>query len=166
LRGRCGLADRLLLGGAGSSLVVVTATSGPGASRGAGAPPREAGVEYRLVRDALVRDVRRGKVDRVDVCDAHPELLRAARNVGRPTDDDCPICEAASTVEVTFVFGARLPPGGRCPGSRAELDRLRRRADPVTCYAVEVCPSCAWHHLTRRYPAGGRASASAARSRV
>ena len=104
----------------------------------------------------MVRDVRRGKLDRTDVCDAHPELLRAARNVGRPTGEQCPICEVAGTVEVTFVFGARLPPGGRCPGSATELNRLRRREEPVTCFAVEVCPDCAWHHLTRKYSAGGR----------
>ncbi len=134
----------------------MTATSRPGAPRRAPGPSEEARVEYRLVRNAVVRDVRRGKLDRTDVCDAHPELLRAARNVGRPTGEQCPICEVAGTVEVTFVFGARLPPGGRCPGSATELNRLRRREEPVTCFAVEVCPDCAWHHLTRKYSAGGR----------
>jgi len=131
-------------------------TSRPPASGRSAERPGEARVEYRLARNAVVRDVERGKVDRVDVCDAHPELLRAARNVGRPTGETCPICDATAMVEVTFVFGARLPPGGRCPGSARELDRLRRREEPVTCYAVEVCPACAWHHLTRKYSAGGR----------
>lgn len=110
---------------------------------------------YRLVRDATVRDVRRGRLGAVDVCDAHPELLRAARNVGRPQLEDCPICGLERTVEVTYVFGAGLPPGGRCPGTTTELDRLRRRSEPVLCYDVEVCPKCAWHHLVRKYPAGG-----------
>jgi hypothetical protein len=116
----------------------------------------EARVEYRLVRNAVVREVRKGKIGQVDVCDAHPELLRAARNVGSPSGDDCPICEESGTVQVTYVFGSGLPPGGRCPGSASELNRLRRRAEPVLCYDVEVCPSCAWHHLIRKYPAGGR----------
>ena len=141
----------------------MTVTSRPGASGGTGTEAEDARVEYRLVRNAVVRDVQRGKVDRVEVCDAHPELLRAARNVGRPTGEDCPICEAGVVVEVTFVFGARLPPGGRCPGSATELNRLRRREDPVTCYAVEVCPACAWHHLTRKYTAGGRGSSTGGR---
>ncbi len=130
--------------------------TGPGTSGGPEAPTRDAQVEYRLVRNALVRDVRRGRVTAEDVCDAHPELLRAARNIGRPTGEDCPICEAAATVQVTYVFGAHLPPGGRCPGTARELDRLRRRAEPVVCFEVEVCPDCAWHHLMRKYPAGGR----------
>jgi hypothetical protein len=135
-------------------------TSRPGTSGRHSEPAGEARVEYRLVRNAVVRDVQRGKVDRVDVCDAHPELLRAARNVGRPTGEECPICAVKNMVEVTFVFGARLPPGGRCPATARELDRLRRREDPVTCYAVEVCPTCAWHHLTRKYSAGGRRSST------
>jgi hypothetical protein len=134
----------------------VTFRSGPGVPRRAEEVPGEARVEYRLVRDALVREVRRGRVVADDVCDAHPELLRAARNVGRPLPEDCPICGGERTVQVTYVFGAGLPPGGRCPGTPAELDRLRRRSEPVLCYDVEVCPGCAWHHLMRKYPAGGR----------
>jgi Family of unknown function (DUF5318) len=131
--------------------------SRPPATEARGADSPGAGVEYRLVRNAVVRDVRRGKLQRTDVCDAHPELLRAARNVGVPTEEACPICDDARMVKVTFVFGAGLPPGGRCPGTATELARLRRRPDPVVCYEVEACPSCAWHHLVRRYPAGGRA---------
>jgi hypothetical protein len=124
--------------------------------KAANAGPDEARVEYRLMRNAVVRDVQRGRLGREDVCDAHPELLRAARNVGRPNGERCPICETTDTVEVTYVFGSRLPPGGRCPGTPAELNRLRRRSEPVLCYDVEVCPECAWHHLTRKYPSGGR----------
>ena len=106
----------------------------------------------------------RGRTRKIDVCDAHPELLRAARNVGRPTKEPCPICDEGRLVKVTFVFGAKLPPGGRCPGTAAELNRLRRRAEPVLCYEVEVCPDCAWHHLMRKYPAGGPQGASRRRA--
>ncbi|HVC13305.1 MAG TPA: DUF5318 family protein [Acidimicrobiales bacterium] len=134
----------------------MTFRSGPGAPRRVEEPLHDARVEYRLARDAVVREVRRGRVGAVDVCDAHPELLRAARNVGRPLGDDCPICGEEQMVQVTYVFGAGLPPGGRCPGTATELDRLRRRSQPVLCYDVEVCPGCAWHHLRRKYPAGGR----------
>jgi Family of unknown function (DUF5318) len=141
----------------GGSLTKVTVTSRPGASRYPDGQANEARVEYRLVRNAVVRDVRNGKLQRTDVCDAHPELMRAARNIGRPTDEDCPICESSPMVAVTFVFGAGLPPGGRCPGTLRELQRLQRRPEPVVCYEVEACPECAWHHLMRRYPAGGRA---------
>ena len=70
-------------------------------------------VEYLLARNAVIREYRRGRLSRLDVCDAHPELLRAAGNLGRPTGDQCPICEEADLVDVTFVFGARLPAGGQ-----------------------------------------------------
>jgi hypothetical protein len=132
----------------------MTVSHGPGEPK-ADSPPRDARVEYRLMRNAVVRDVQKGRLGREDVCDAHPELLRAARNVGKPLGERCPVCEEADTVEVTYVFGARLPAGGLCPGTARELNRLRRRAEPVLCYDVEVCPDCAWHHLTRKYPAGG-----------
>ncbi len=134
----------------------MTFTQDPGTAKESGAA-EGARVEYRLLRNAVVRDVQRGRLGRDDVCDAHPELLRAARNVGRPRDEQCPICQSVDTVEVTYVFGTRLPPGGRCPGDVTELNRLRGRRDPVLCYDVEVCPECAWHHLTRKYPAGGSA---------
>jgi hypothetical protein len=126
-------------------------------------------VEYLLARNAVVREFKRGRLSRQDVCDAHPELLRAAVNLGRPTGETCPICEEADLVDVTFVFGSRLPPGGRCVASQAELARYWRRKDPVVCYVVEVCAECSWNHLARMYPAGAQVeqrSGKPARSRT
>jgi len=100
--------------------------------------------------------LRRGQIQRDDVCDAHPELLRAAKNVGRDSGELCPVCGEDELREVTYVFGARLPAGGTCPSTRAELLSLERREDPVQCYAVEVCVACSFHHLSRKWPAGGR----------
>jgi hypothetical protein len=141
---------------AGGSLAAVSVTSEPRSPSRAVSPDVTAQVEYRIIRNGVVREVDRGKLLKTDVCDAHPELLRAARNVGRATKEVCPICDDGRLVTVTFVFGAKLPPGGRCPGTAAELKALTRREEPVLCYEVEVCPSCAWHHLMRKYPAGGR----------
>jgi len=72
-------------------------------------------VEFGLVRHALLAKVAAGLLRYEDICDAHPELLRAARNVGRKTGETCPVCGDAELVEVTYVFGARLPSGGRVP---------------------------------------------------
>ncbi len=137
------------------SLAAVPVTSDPRSPSRSVSRDFTAQVEYRIVRNGLVRAVEEGRVQRVDVCDAHPELLRAARNVGRPTKEVCPLCDEGRLVTVTFVFGAKLPPGGRCPGTPAELKALCRRSEPVLCFEVEVCPSCAWHHLMKKYPAGG-----------
>ena len=111
-------------------------------------------VEYRLARNAVVAEYRRGRLSKLDVCDAHPELVRAARHVGTPSGETCPICDEGDLVEVIFVFGARLPANGRCVTSPRELERLRRRKDPVVVYVVEVCPDCAWNHLVRMDPSG------------
>ena len=114
-------------------------------------------VDYALARRAVLRDLRTGKRDRLDVCDAQPELLRAARNLGEPIDGDCPVC------------GVRRP--------RAGLLRLRRRAAPrqrplhrdaeelaqldaaheeFSRYVVEVCLDCHWNHLQRHELHGRR----------
>jgi hypothetical protein len=111
-------------------------------------------VEFGLVRRALLAKVAAGQLRCEDICDAHPELLRAARNIGRKTGETCPVCSDAELVEVTYVFGARLPSGGTCPSSRADLLKLERREDPVQCYAVEVCVACSFHHLVRKWIAG------------
>ena len=44
--------------------------------------------DYALARRAVLRDFRRGTLTRLDVCDAHPELLRAAQFIGTDIDDE------------------------------------------------------------------------------
>jgi hypothetical protein len=122
-------------------------------------------VEYGLVRHALLAKIAAGVLRREDVCDAHPELMRAATNIGRTTGEDCPVCEERELVEVTYVFGARLPAGGTCPLTRAELLKLERRVEPVQCYAVEVCTNCKFHHLVRKWSAGGKVARGQRRAR-
>jgi len=138
----------------------------PGNSRGVVSPIMDkrfrtttangAVVEFGLVRHALLAKVAAGLLRYEDICDAHPELMRAAKNLGRKTGETCPVCGDLELVEVTYVFGARLPAGGTCPGTRAELLKLERREEPVQCYAVEVCTGCSFHHLVRKWSAGGR----------
>jgi hypothetical protein len=110
-------------------------------------------VEYRLARDAIVREFRRGRLSRLDVCDAQPELLRVARNLGQTSETDCPICETEKLVHVSFAFGPNLPSSGRALGSPAELSALARQKDNVAFYVVEVCLGCSWNHLLRMFNA-------------
>jgi hypothetical protein len=121
-------------------------------------------VEYGLVRHALLSDLASGVISRDDVCDAHPELVRAGTHLGRPSGERCPVCAEGELREVTYVFGARLPAGGSCPATRAELLKLERREEPVQCYAVEVCVSCRFHHLARKWAAGGVRPRAASRA--
>jgi hypothetical protein len=124
----------------------------PGALRGREEGRRASGqVDYRLARDATVREFRRGRLSRLDICDAHPELMRAALNVGRESREQCPICEETRVRLVSYIFGARLAPSGVCVTSDAELDRISRRSGDMVCYVVEVCPNCSWNHLARSF---------------
>ncbi len=101
----------------------------------------------------LINQVRLGRISRTEVCDAHPELIRAARNVGTETTADCPVCEEVPLRIVTYVFGHRLPASGRCVSSARELRQLGRHAEgELTAYVVEACVECRWHHLLRVLP--------------
>jgi hypothetical protein len=124
----------------------------PASLRGTPAPAGQ--IDYRLARRAVLEQVRRGRLGRNEVCDAHPELLRAARNVGQATARECPICEDACVVLVSYVFGSRLPSSGRCISTPEELAKLSRRSGRLDCYVVEVCPECSWNHLARAFPLG------------
>lgn len=107
------------------------------------------------MRRALINEYRRGRLRRDQVCDAHPELVRAAVNVGEGTQVTCPICEERKLVLVTYVFGPRLPAHGRCVATKKEMAALNKRTDDLAAYFVEVCPDCRWHHLLRVLPIGG-----------
>jgi hypothetical protein len=111
-------------------------------------------IDYRLARNAILKELRRGRLSRVDVCDAHPELLRAARAMGQPSHESCPVCELSSLVQVSYAFGSNLPKGGYPFSGAPELAKVSRRAGEVACYVVEVCPECSWNHLVRTYTAG------------
>ena len=137
--------------------VAVRSTSGSRSLRpevlGRG-PERSGQIDYRLARRHTLAEFRRGRLSRLDVCDAHPELLRAARNIGERTSRECPICDEADVVLVSFAFGPGLPASGRCVESTAELAKLAKRRNDLACYVVEVCTECSWNHLARTYVIG------------
>lgn len=123
----------------------------PGGTAGQGT------IDYRLARQSIIDQYRRGRLARHEVCDAHPELRRAAAQVAEPTRQVCPICTDAHVVLVSYVFGPRLPSHGRCITARSELAsfaRKARRGGEFTCYVVEVCPECWWNHLARTFLIG------------
>jgi hypothetical protein len=137
-------------GGSGNGPVpCAPVTFGVGSIPGASESPGE--IDYRLARQHLVNEYRRGRLAQHEVCDAHPELLRNARECAEPSRIRCPICEEHNLVLVTYVFGPRLPASGRCITSKRELQGLAERAGEYACYVVEVCPECSWNHLARTF---------------
>jgi hypothetical protein len=65
-------------------------------------------VDYSLAKRALINQVRTGLASWTDICDAHPELMRAAEHVGEPTRRECPVCHDARLKLVTYVYGDGL----------------------------------------------------------
>jgi hypothetical protein len=123
--------------------------------------------DYRMAKRALVRQVTRGTVPVTDVCDAHPELMQAARNVGAVADRRCPICRIADRRAeiapdgadnlrlVTYVFGDGLRrKSGLVVWTRDELDQLAARHDSLSVYQVECCLVCGWNYLMASYLLG------------
>ncbi|HEV3471979.1 MAG TPA: DUF5318 family protein [Actinomycetota bacterium] len=122
-------------------------------------PPEEPtrSVDYRLARRSVLAALRRGTLHTTDVCDAHPELLRAARNIGTVDEDPCPICSHAALRRVRYVYGDELKHNnGRVVYPDGWLAELNQSYDQFTCYVVEVCVDCAWNHLLRSFSAGRR----------
>jgi hypothetical protein len=112
-------------------------------------------IDYALARRATLADLSAGRVSSLDVCDAHPYLLRAAKYHGEPTRKRCPVCRAdAPLIHVTYTYGDELgESSGRVRATR-ELPALAARYSELRVYVVEVCRPCGWNHLTTSYLIG------------
>jgi hypothetical protein len=100
-------------------------------------------------------DLFAGRASTMDVCDAHPYLLRAARYHGEPTDTPCPVCRKTNLTHVTYTYGNafREETQGRVRAT-AELAALEREHAEFRVYVVEVCRECAWNHLVTSFVLG------------
>jgi hypothetical protein len=126
----------------------------PEAIRGNGLQAPGGVIDYRLARMGVVSEFRKGRLAKHEVCDAHPELRRAAQSASEPTTMECPICEEDHIVLVTYAFGTGLPASGRCITQKGELAKLAKGRPHLACYVVEVCPSCSWNHLAKTFLLG------------
>lgn len=113
-------------------------------------------VDHRLARQHLINEYKRKRLSQEQVCDAHPELIRAAKNVGTAATLPCPICAADELRLVTYVFGPKLPAHGKIVTTAKEMRALDRRREELSAYLVEACVACRWHHLRSVLPVGGR----------
>ena len=110
-------------------------------------------VDYTLAKRALLVQVRTGLLSRADICDAHPELLRAARNVGESSRRDCPVCSQARLRLLAYVYGEGLKENnGRVWPLDVGLSMAADRPG-AWCYVVEVCTECQWNHLSEAFVA-------------
>jgi hypothetical protein len=110
-------------------------------------------VDYTLAKRALLHGFAGGVLSVFELCDAHPELLRAAKHVGEPAYRPCPVCGNEDLKLVAYVYadGLRANNGRVWPLERG----LTLTADSAgaTCYVVEVCTGCSWNHLSEAFTA-------------
>jgi hypothetical protein len=111
-------------------------------------------IDYSLARRATLADLFSGRLSTLDVCDAHPYLLRAAKYHGEPTDKECPVCKRDQLIHVTYVYGDELKDSAGQARGTAELAKMALDYADLTVYVVEVCRNCGWNHLVTSYQIG------------
>ncbi|MGZ8606367.1 MAG: DUF5318 family protein [Actinomycetota bacterium] len=110
-------------------------------------------VDYTLAKRALLAQMRTGLLGRADICDAHPELLRAAKNVGENSHRECPVCAQARLRLLAYVYGDSLKQdNGRVWPLDVGMSMAADRPGSW-CYVVEVCTECQWNHLSEAFVA-------------
>ncbi|GDY30885.1 DUF5318 domain-containing protein [Gandjariella thermophila] len=113
-------------------------------------------VDYALRRRALLAEVYSGRVGTMEVCDASPYLLRAAKFHGEPSEVTCPVCRKEQLTLVSWVYGDELKHASGSARNPEELARMAGLFEEFTVYVVEVCRTCSWNHLVRSYVLGTR----------
>ncbi len=113
-------------------------------------------VDYALQRRNTLQALRRPQrtLDRSEVCDADPMLVRAALHHGEQSRVQCPICSTDRMVNLHFVFGDQLGQYSGRIKSTAELDEMQSEFGEFKVCVVEVCLECAWNHMIVSYLLG------------
>ncbi|MFM8944671.1 MAG: DUF5318 family protein [Actinomycetota bacterium] len=121
--------------------------------RRTGATSALAAVDYSLAKRALLLRARTGLLSRGDICDAHPDLVRAGKNVGERTRRPCPVCGKHQLRLLAYVYGDSLKADNGRVWSLEQGLKLAADRRGSWCYIVEVCIDCHWNHLSEAYVA-------------
>ncbi|MEP6696665.1 MAG: DUF5318 family protein [Pseudonocardiales bacterium] len=116
---------------------------------------RRAVVDYALQRRVLLADFRAGRASAMEICDATPHLLRAARYHGERTRTPCPVCRREAVWHVNYTYGDELKASAGQAKAAEELWRMARLYTAFRVYVVEVCRGCGWNHLAQSFVLGG-----------
>ncbi len=113
-------------------------------------------VDYALQRRSTLEALRRPQrtIDRSDVCDADPMLVRAATHHGEASDVPCPICKGTRMVNLQYVFGEQLGQYSGRIKSTKELIDMQDEYGEFKVRVVEVCLDCHWNHMISSYLLG------------
>lgn len=110
-------------------------------------------VDYTLAKRAALRGVAAGLLGRTEICDAHPELVRAAKNVGESATSECPVCDNPDMRILAYVYGDGLKEHNGRVWKLADGLSLAASYPGAACYVVEVCIRCKWNHLSEAFRA-------------
>ncbi len=110
-------------------------------------------VDYTLARRSVLAAVRRGTLGTSDVCDAHPELLRAAHHVGEITSRACPVCGLEGLRLLAYVYADELKANNGRVWAIDKALAITAKSKGGACYVVEVCTWCSWNHLSEAFMA-------------
>ncbi len=112
-------------------------------------------VDHSLTRKQALASLVVTATGASDHLDPHPYLLRAAKNHGIATGQECPWCRSQDTlVHLHYVYGAELGPyAGRLKSPR-ELEQMATEHGQFRVYRVEVCIGCGWNHLLLSFVLG------------
>src|SRR5262249_41789411 len=94
---------------------------------------------------------RLGLLSKPDICDAHPELVRAGRYLGEEAPAPCPVCEDGDLRVLAYVFADTLRQNNGRALRVADALALARSQRAAACYVVEVCIDCSWNHLAEAF---------------
>lgn len=120
-------------------------------------------IDYRLAKRAVVRRLQDGELSIEQVCDAHPELVRASTHMGTRTGRACPVCamaepgdvnwtpEPPTVLETTWLYGDSLrQKNGHLVEDPLDLAEYEQRFASFMAWTVECCVVCRWNHLISR----------------
>jgi hypothetical protein len=108
-------------------------------------------VDYTLAKRALLRNFRSGLLSKLDICDAHPELIRAARHLGAVANRPCPVCRHEELRLLAYVYSDGLSRDNGRAVKVQEGIMLAAKERGGACYVVEVCTDCSWNHLSEAF---------------
>jgi len=110
-------------------------------------------IDYTLAKRAVLKGVQHGLLARTEICDAHPELKRAAKHVGEKASAPCPVCDNEDMRLLTYVFGDGLKDNNGRVWKLQEGLQMAATHPGAACYVVEVCLDCSWNHLSEAFRA-------------
>jgi hypothetical protein len=108
-------------------------------------------VDYTLAKRALIRSFHRGLTSRLEICDAHPELIRAAKYLGEQATRPCPVCKGDELRLLAYVYADGLRRNNGRAFEVGEGLAIAAGQQGGACYVVEVCTGCCWNHLSEAF---------------